>query len=275
MIDDLSLGGPAPSVNLRSVALPTEHGGWSFLLEPVVLGLVLAPTWPGLLLGIAALLAFLAHQPLRLAFKDRFRGQRLPRTPYAERFAAGYLLGAGVAFTASVLLAWQNGSLLFLLPLGLAVPLAAAQVWLNSRTRSRDLLAELAGASALGLLPVSLALLGGWSLLPASALWGLVLARGLPAILYVRARLQVERGKPVDQRLPAFAHLTAIVGAVGLAFAGLVGWTAIAATILLAVRSTIGLSKYRRRLRATQIGFSEVAYGVITVALYAAGFWRT
>lgn len=34
----------ARTVKLRTVALPAEHGGWGFLFEPIVLGLLLAPT---------------------------------------------------------------------------------------------------------------------------------------------------------------------------------------------------------------------------------------
>ncbi|VAV92581.1 Putative membrane-spanning protein, partial [hydrothermal vent metagenome] len=30
-------------VNVRSIALPTEHGGWGFTLEPILLGLLVAP----------------------------------------------------------------------------------------------------------------------------------------------------------------------------------------------------------------------------------------
>ena len=31
-------------VRLKTLALPTEHGGWGITLEPVVLGLLVAPT---------------------------------------------------------------------------------------------------------------------------------------------------------------------------------------------------------------------------------------
>ena len=55
---------------VRSVALPSEHGGWSFLLEPIALGLAVAPSLAGLLLGVAVTGAFLTHQPLKTAVKD-------------------------------------------------------------------------------------------------------------------------------------------------------------------------------------------------------------
>ena len=44
---------------IRSVALPTEHGGWGFLAEPILPGLLVAPSWAGLLLSLAALAVFL------------------------------------------------------------------------------------------------------------------------------------------------------------------------------------------------------------------------
>ncbi len=49
------------TVALRPVALPTEHGGWSLTLEPVVLGLMVEPGWAGLALGTVAILGFVAR----------------------------------------------------------------------------------------------------------------------------------------------------------------------------------------------------------------------
>ena len=45
------------SVPLKSVALPTEHGGWGFTLEPLLLGLLLSPGLPTLGLSLPGLLA--------------------------------------------------------------------------------------------------------------------------------------------------------------------------------------------------------------------------
>ena len=38
----------------RVVALPDEHGGWGLTAEPVLLGLLVAPSWAGLAIGAAA-----------------------------------------------------------------------------------------------------------------------------------------------------------------------------------------------------------------------------
>ena len=42
-----TIRGPG-GVRLRTVALPVEHGGWGISLEPVVLGLLVAPSASGI-----------------------------------------------------------------------------------------------------------------------------------------------------------------------------------------------------------------------------------
>ena len=70
----------------RSVALPTEHGGWGFLLEPVLLGLLLAPSPAGVLLALAGLATFLARHPADIWLRDTLASKTFPRTATALRF---------------------------------------------------------------------------------------------------------------------------------------------------------------------------------------------
>ena len=79
---------PEPRVSLRPLALPAEHGGWGFLLEPIALGLAVRPSWGGALIAIAFACGFLTRQPLRLAMQDRLRGKSYPRTRWCWTFAA-------------------------------------------------------------------------------------------------------------------------------------------------------------------------------------------
>ena len=93
----------------RAVAVPSEHGGWGLTLEPVLLGLLVAFSWPGLAIGVAALLAFLVRTPLKLALVDRRRQRSLPRTRLAWRFAAAEL--ALIALLGSLAVAGSGWSL--------------------------------------------------------------------------------------------------------------------------------------------------------------------
>ena len=76
---------PRPRSLVRSVAVPSEHGGWGLTLEPGLLGLLVAPSAAGALLAIAALIAFVSRTPLKVVLVDRWRGRRLERTVIAAR----------------------------------------------------------------------------------------------------------------------------------------------------------------------------------------------
>src|SRR5437764_14320935 len=93
---------PQNRVRLKTIALPVEHGGWGLSLEPVALGLLVAPSLPGLFLSVATLAAFLARHPLKLIMADRRRGRRFARTPVAERFVLLYILIATLSLLAAI-----------------------------------------------------------------------------------------------------------------------------------------------------------------------------
>lgn len=251
----------------RSIAIPNEHGGWMFLLEPALIGLGAAFTAPGLFLALAALGAFLTRHPLKLALDDYLKRRCVPRTLWAVRFAVFYALCAGAALIATLSTAQHS----FLLPLLLAAPLALIQVYLDARKRSRDLTAELAGAIAMGALASCTLLLAGWDIKLALATWAIVILRVITSILYVRARLRLERNIPISP-LPTWAsHAVALFIMGGLAYLQLVPGLAVIAALLWSIRAVIGLSSLRRPARAQTVGIRETALGLLTVALVVAG----
>lgn len=235
------------------------------MAEPLLLGLLVAPSWPGVALSIAAFGVFLIQHPLLLTLKDWSKGKRYPRTPLAERFSLIYggvaLFGALIALLASPHPFWP--------PLLIALPLAFIQLIAAVRSEARALLPEWAGALSLGAAAPAIALAAGWEMLPAFALWGVLAARTLPSIVYVRARLRLERGTSAPIPL---AILTALigVGALILLFAAqLTGPFAVLGGLILLGRAVFGLSPLRRARRAQIIGFQEIGYGVLYVVLAA------
>lgn len=260
---------PKPNgVRLRAVALPAEHGGWSFLFEPIALGLLVAPAPAGLCLSVGMIFAFLARHPLKLALSDRRRGKRLARTPVAERFALLYgalsLAGFGLTFAA--------GGAGPLVPLLIAAPFFALQAYFDATAQSRAAAAEGIGAIALAASAASIALAAGWPPERALALWLLLAARTLPAVIYVRARLRLERDQPFPRRLPLLAHTAALIAALALAAGELIPPLSAATLAPLLARAVYGLSPYRRRQNARQIGLLELFLGVLFVLLAALGY---
>lgn len=260
---------PISRVMLKSVALPSEHGGWGFLLEPILLGLLVAGSWPGFLLGLSALGVFLVHQPLKLALKDyRRAGRRPPRAIWALRFSVGYGLVALLPF--AWLLMTQPWD--FLQPVLLAVPLALVQLAYDARNQSRHLAPELCGALALAMIASVIAVLGGWDFVPALVLWVIIGARAVASILYVRTRITLERGKAASPIGAWVAHGVALMLAVWLWLTGQTYALTVSAFVILAGRAFIGLSRYRKARPVKVIGMQELAYGLLTVVLVAAGY---
>ncbi len=259
---------PSSGVRVKTVAIPPEHGAWGFLFEPVILGLGVAPSLAGLLLSVGVIGAFLARYPAKIALADRLHHKRYARTRLAERFALGY----GLAASLGLGLALARGGVEILLPLLLAVPLAVLLFLSNLRNRARDLSPELAGACALALTAVSLALAGGKSWGVAWALWIILLARNIPSILYVRARLRLERGKPYRLAPVVAANAAGIVGVLILVVTGVAPILALVAVIILLIRALYGLSPYRRRVSTQGVGFQEVGFGLMTALLAVLGY---
>ena len=99
--------------------LPVEHGGWSFLAEPLAAGLLVAPSGPGLAIAFATVAAFLVRHPARIWWKHRERSEPSPRAAAARLVAGAY----GTLAVAGLAVAVGTGGLRPLAPLAVVAPL--------------------------------------------------------------------------------------------------------------------------------------------------------
>ncbi|MBN2113643.1 MAG: YwiC-like family protein [Acidimicrobiia bacterium] len=251
--------------SLRAVALPTEHGGWGFTLEPVLLGLLVAPGLAGGGVAAAAVAVFLARRPLRLLAEDLRRGRRLPRTAMAAGVVAA---GAAIAIAGLAFASCRAGGRLWW-AVAAALPAAGAHVAADLTHRSRSFWAEAAGAVAMGAAAPALALAGGWEAGPAFALWAVIAGRALPSILFVRAQFRRARGEPAAPAVAHFAHGIALAGLAALAAADLLPWTAAAAAAFLWAFAMWALA--RPPVPARTLGWTQMAVGFLVVGLVATG----
>lgn len=254
----------------RAVALPTEHGGWGFLLEPLLLGRLVAPTSAGLLLLVATVAGFLLRQPLKILLVDRRRGQRTARTEMALRFAVGYGAVALLALAGALALAGPR----FLLALACGLPFAAVFIYYDLTRPGRTLQAELAAPLALATVAPAMALMDGWTWQMAAAMWVILAARFIPAILYVRARLRLDKEKDAGVYGSLLLHIVAALLVFWLVEIGLAPPLATLAFALLFVRGAVMLGPRRPRVSVKFIGFSELFIGIGFVLIVAIGYWR-
>ncbi|MES1167658.1 MAG: YwiC-like family protein, partial [Oleiharenicola lentus] len=64
----MALRPPLISPPATAIFLPREHGSWFLVLEPLALGLLVAPSSAGGALAVATLAAFFMRRPLKPAF---------------------------------------------------------------------------------------------------------------------------------------------------------------------------------------------------------------
>jgi hypothetical protein len=250
------------TIRYRTLLLPPEHGSWAFLLEPIALGLLLAPSAGGAAVAAAYIAFFLARQPLRLHLLERLHGR------YSARRRAGAIAAAvfcilGVA--ASVVVLQQIDQPWQLAPLLVAIPFALAQIAFDVTGRSRQMFAELAGALAISSSAALIIAIAGHPLHLALLVWLLIAARIVPSILYVRYRLRRRKGQASTPSATIISHLVPFA-VVPVAVSA--GASPIAAVpyILLMGRAIAGMVS-RADGSAKRIGIAEIAWGVVTVVL--------
>jgi YwiC-like protein len=255
-------------INIRAVALPAEHGGWALIIEPIALGLLVAPSIAGLFIGAGALACFLARHPLKLAVGDRRKNRILKRTSLADRFVLLYVTLAIVFFT----IAGVNSPRGFLLPFIMAGPLLLIQFWYDANGQSRKPIPEVVGALAAGSIATAIALAGGWTS-TAFALWIIVACRHVPTILYLRVlfnRRRQDQRPSVNGAIIA-VQLLPLIAVYVLLMLKAAPAVAIVVFAILFVRAVIGLFN-QAAPTPRQLGISEIAFGAFAVLMVAAGY---
>lgn len=240
---------------------PKEHGSWSLALEPLVFGLLAAPSAAGGALALACVAGFFLRRPVKLVLC------RKPDPRRALAFSCLVIFGL-VALAGLVLAARFEGpeKLWPLLPAALA---GGIFVWFDSQNEARENAAELAGVVTFGILPAAFGALAGWTAVEAVALALVMLARSMPTVLFARTYMRRRKGQLVSRApalLAAVGALLLTVGLVGWRFAP---WPALAFVVLMAVRAGWLLTT-RRKYAPKTIGYSELVMGlamVLTVAL--------
>ena len=205
--------------------MPAEHGGWALTGEPILLGLLVAPSIGGAALGGAALLAFLARTPLKVALVDRWRHRRLQRTALAERVAAGEVVVLAGLLTAAAVRSGHG----WWAPLAAAIPLVAVELWFDMRSRSRRPVPELCGAIGIASVAAAIARAGGESWSVSIGLWLVLSARSVGSIPFARAQMQRVKGRAAQRSGVDLAQAVAIAAVMTGSAAGAVPTAAVVA----------------------------------------------
>jgi hypothetical protein len=243
----------------RTVALPSEHGGWGLTFEPVLLGLIVAFSGAGVAIGAAAMLAFVARTPAKIVLVDTWRHRRLPRTRPAAGIAAteitvlGILLGVAVA----------TASGRFWLPLVAAVPLLAVELWFDMRSRSRRLIPELAGTVGIGAVAAAIVLAADGAGALAAGAWLVIVARAVASLPFVRYQLSRTKRHPNRRWAQDLAQAASVVLVLTGTWFGWLPWGAVVPiVVLVAVQLVLART---RPPKAVVVGVQQLVLGLAVV----------
>ena len=256
---------PSTAATWRAVAMPREHGGWGLTLEPVLLGLAVAWSFPGLLIGVAAFGAFLARTPLKFVAVDVRRHRWRERSTLASRIAGAELTVVAAAVAVAVAIAGAR----WLAPIAVAAPLVAIEAWYDVRSRSRRLVPELCGAIGIAATAAAIVLADGDDAPLAAALWLVLAARSVGSIPYVRTQIARMHRRVTSARGSDLAQLATV--AVGILA------VAVDARVLAGLGSIVviaALQVWWSRRPAPPIkviGVQQMGLGVAVVAATAVG----
>jgi hypothetical protein len=249
----------------RTVAVPSEHGGWGLTLEPALLGLLVAWSWAGLAIGLAAMLAFLVRTPLKLALVDRRRRRSLARTQLAWTVAIVEFLVIGILGALAIVATnWT-----WLVPIAFALPLFAVELWFDVRSRGRRLTPELCGAIGITSVAAAIVLAGGEAGTLAVAASLVLAGRALASVPFVRTQLARFRGHAVSRRsTTGFQILGVALAGVAALLDNLV-LAGVAAVAVVAIVQAAWL--HRPVPPAMVLGLWQMALGLAVVAATAGG----
>jgi hypothetical protein len=264
----------------KSLVIPTEHGSWSWLLVPFLVGAAVAartgtavrsPWLPLVLTLIGGLSAFLMRQPAAAWLRIRRRRASAVDEPLAAGWTLGLALVAGACLAA--LLALGRAALLWLV-----IPFAGVLLFYLAASRGgraglRALWTELIGAAGLALMAPAAVIAAAGNLVPlAWALWGLMGVQNMLGVLYVRLRLADTHGRPANRPWVLGGH---VAGLAAVLVAGLLDWAPLLAAVPFVgflLRAVWAVWQPRPVADVRRFGFTEVGVEVLGGACIVASY---
>lgn len=256
---------PRAAPDWRDLVVPKEHGSWSLALEPLALGLLVAPSDGGALLAGAVAAGFFVRRPLKAAVRDA-----RPERRAAARRPLAVCVGVAGAFFAGALVLGGAAWLSWLVP---SVVAGAIFLRFDLRNAGREEAAEIAGAAAFAFVPAALAAIAGRPAGAAMALALTMAGRAVPTVMLVRACLRAAKTGARRVAPPLVAAGVALAVGVALALAGFAPRTVVGLLALLALRAVALLLFPRPAWRARTLGLLEAAIGAVFV-LTLGVMWR-
>lgn len=261
-----------PSRFRKQLILPAEHGSWSWLLVPFLVGTAVSETvnLPVLLLLVGGLSFFLLRQPATIWVRVRQGKGRRSDGTITQRIML--VLGM-ISLLCGVGLLLYGRSIMITLLLPFGVLMFAYLQAAERPQHKRSLPMELIGAAALALMaPAAMLAATGQSYPTVWLLWGLMAAQNVLGVFYVRQRIADTHERPFNRQAILWSHLIGLVLVGGTAVAELIPWLAVLPFVAFLLRAIWTFQQPRSIDNVKKFGFQEVGIELLGGALIAIGY---
>lgn len=249
-----------------NTAFPKEHGSWGLTYEPLLLAVIVAYSFAGLMTALAAFVIFLSHQPVRILLNKNITGEikkhaLLPLTVYSITvFLLFYF-----AFT--------NGKIENFIPFFAGIFLMLVFLVIETLGYGRNLAAEFIAPSAFGFIALTITLLGEFEFYSALGVLSLIYSRSITTIFYVHEKLLLQKGNKISKLPTRLSELFFFILLVYFATESFIPVTGLAAALIIFARAEYGLAKFRKEDTVKKVGIGEFAYGVIFILIVSVSYY--
>lgn len=272
---------PRPRFLRKKYVVPSEHGSWVWWMGPFLVGLVAGGSPHGgvAALFVAALAAFLLHQPAAVAVKALVG--RYPRTDLRPALTWLALLSAVGAAAVPCLVAHDEARALVYVVPGAALFAWHLRLVARREERRHTGMALLSGGALAFAAPAAYVVAGGTDAATPWVLWALCAAHTAASIatVYLRLDQRAWKARPGPAAELAAARSTFVAHAVAVATAAAVVATGLARPAVLlpfALAAADGVWAARRPsigARPARVGIHQLVVDVAFAVLVAV-LWR-
>ncbi|MCB8942654.1 MAG: YwiC-like family protein [Ardenticatenaceae bacterium] len=245
----------------KQIVLPAEHGSWSWLLVPFLVGVGVAGVWNTAvsLTLLGSLAAFLMRQPATVWLRVRQGRANKANAPIARAWVL--LFGTIASLCLIGLLLSNHLALLWLLlPIG-----GILLVYITAVRQRRSLGMELAGAAGLAVTSAAvLIVVDGRFSTTALILWLLLAAQNALGALYVRLRIADTHKREMGRTAVLIPHLLTFLLLLAAGFLNIAPLLAALPFLGFLLRAAWLWSQPRPIANIKRFGFAEIGVELIS-----------
>ena len=258
----------------KQILIPTEHGSWSWLFVPYLIGIGVTQTFSlaTFLVLVAGLSVFLMRQPGMVWSRARTGHGRRSDGSIAARVLVALVVLALLALAGLLLLGVTD--ILWLTVPTLIVVLLYLTAARNRRSRMRVLGMEIVGAASLALMaPAAIIAAYGQATPEAWSVFLLAAWQNVLSVFYVRQRIADTHERPSRRPLSLAAHLLGFGSVVATAVLQFTPWLAALPFLGFLIRAIWTYTQPRPISNIKKFGFTELSIQFMVGFVIIVSYW--